>query len=104
MATTLELPIKRACEEIGSDSVSVSSLEASKKAKADTQSGDYSDFCYSFDEFLSRYGDSLEHPLQEWKENLEKLNETCKIQEIKLYLVRHFPSIFSLPYQFSVTR
>ncbi|XP_078161404.1 uncharacterized protein LOC144556814 isoform X2 [Carex rostrata] len=82
MATTLELPIKRACEEIGS----YSGLEASKKAKADTQSPEYSSF-RTFGAFCNHYGDSLEDPLTAWTEYLEKLNEECKIEEIKLYLI-----------------
>ncbi|XP_078161158.1 uncharacterized protein LOC144556638 isoform X2 [Carex rostrata] len=82
MATTLELPIKRACEEIGS----YLGLEASKKAKADTQSPEYSSF-RTFDAFFDRYGNSLEDPWTAWTESLEKLNEECKIEEIKLYLI-----------------
>ncbi|XP_078159982.1 uncharacterized protein LOC144555474 [Carex rostrata] len=84
METTLELPIKRACEEIGSDSGS--GLEASKKAKADTESGEYSSF-RTFDEFCDHYGDSLEDPLTKWRESLHILKNKCKIDEIKLYLI-----------------
>lgn len=91
MATTPELPTKRAVEVVASGS----GLEASKKAKLGT-GGDYSEF-HSFDEFFDRYGDSFQNARHEWRRHLCQLQRECQIREVQLYLVSSFSPHSFLP-------